>query len=60
MPLVGIFLELFMMKCPLTIVLVHEVITCCTAQGVLKMINTSEMAAADLEVPSQIFLFSRI
>ena len=44
----------------LTIVRVQDVITCWTAQGVLKMIKTKDIAAQDLEVSSQIFLFAMI
>ena len=44
----------------LTIVLVHEVITCWTAQGVLAMIKTTEIAAADFDVASHIILFASI
>ena len=37
----------------LTVVPVHDVITCCIAQGVTRTINVREIAAADLDVVSQ-------
>ena len=44
----------------LTIVLVHDVMTCCTAHGVTTIMKSKEMAAADCEVPSEILLSANI
>lgn len=44
----------------LTIVLVQDVMTCCTAHGVTTIMKSKEMAAADCEVPSEILLSANI
>ena len=47
-------------KKKLTIVLVQDVMTCCTAHGVTTIMKSKEMAAADCEVPSEILLSANI
>ena len=44
----------------LTMVLVQDVMTCCTAHGVTTTIKYRDMAAEDCEVPSEILLSSKI
>ena len=44
----------------LTMVLVQDVMTCCTAHGVTTTIKYRDMAADDCEVPSEILLSSKI
>ena len=41
-------------------VLVQDVMTCCTAHGVTTTIKYRDMAAEDCEVPSEILLSSKI
>ena len=41
-------------------VLVQDVMTCCTAHGVTTTIKYRDMAADDCEVPSEILLSSKI
>ena len=55
-----LWLLLIEIKNLLTFVPVHDVITCCMAQGVTRTINVNEIAAADLDVVSQTLCSSMI